>query len=227
MTTVALNAVPRSDFGKGAARRIRREGNIPAVIYGSGTELVHCALPTHDLDLALRKPRVVLSVTVDGATLLVKPRDIQRDPVKRSLDHVDLVIISKEEARERGEMAEAIKTATEAAEEAGMDAAAAVQALEEAVAAGENPTAPPSTPWPTPSTRPRSTPRLLSTRLRSRPLRLPSPARTRPRLLPPPRSSAVRCPIRGWLSASAIPDLSTRRRVTTSARWSSTNWPTT
>jgi len=141
VTTVALTAVPRSDFGKGAARRIRREGNIPAVIYGSGTDLVHCALPTHDLDLALRKPRVVLSVTVDGATLLVKPRDIQRDPVKRSLDHVDLVIISREEAKERSEMAEAIKIATEAAEEAGMDAAAAVQALEEAVAAGEDPTA--------------------------------------------------------------------------------------
>ena len=141
MTTVALTAVPRSDFGKGAARRIRREGNIPAVIYGSGSELVHCALPTHDLDLALRKPRVVLSVSVEGSTLLVKPRDIQRDPVKRSLDHVDLVIITQEEARERSAMAEAIKIATEAAEEAGMDAAAAVQALEEAVAAGEDPTA--------------------------------------------------------------------------------------
>jgi large subunit ribosomal protein L25 len=140
VTTVALTAVPRSDFGKGAARRIRREGNIPAVIYGSGSELVHCALPTHDLDLALRKPRVVLSVTVEGATLLVKPRDIQRDPVKRSLDHVDLVIISKDEARERSEMADAIKAATAAAEEAGIDASAAVQALEEAVAAGEDPT---------------------------------------------------------------------------------------
>jgi len=139
VTTVALTAVPRSDFGKGAARRIRREGNIPAVIYGSGTELVHCALPTHDLDLALRKPRVVLSVTVEGSTVLVKPRDIQRDPVKRSLDHIDLVIITKAEAQERGEMADAIKAATAAAEEAGMDAAAAVQALEEAVAAGENP----------------------------------------------------------------------------------------
>jgi len=139
VTTVALNAVSRSDFGKGAARRIRREGNIPAVIYGSGSDLVHCAIPTHDLDLALRKPRVVLSITVDGSTLLVKPRDIQRDPVKRSLDHVDLVIISKDEARERSEMADAIKAATAAAEEAGMDAASAVQALEEAVAAGENP----------------------------------------------------------------------------------------
>jgi large subunit ribosomal protein L25 len=140
VTTVAMTAVSRSDFGKGAARRIRREGNIPAVIYGSGTELVHVALPEHDLDLALRKPRVVLSVTFDGSTVLVKPRDIQRDPVKRSLEHIDLVIISKDEARERSAMAEAIKAATAAAEEAGMDAASAVLALEEAVAGGEDPT---------------------------------------------------------------------------------------
>lgn len=141
MTTVALSAVARTDFGKGAARRIRREGNIPAVIYGEGTELVHVALPTHDLDLALRRPRVVLSITFDGSTVLVKPRDIQRDPVKRNLEHLDLVIISKKEAAERGEMADAIKAATAAAEEAGIDAASAIQALEEAVALGEDPMA--------------------------------------------------------------------------------------
>jgi large subunit ribosomal protein L25 len=139
VTTVVMSAVPRSDFGKGAARRIRREGNIPAVIYGQGAELVHVALPEHDLNLALRKPRVVLSMTVEGATVLVKPRDIQRDPVTRNIEHVDLVIITKAEAQERGEMAQAIQAATEAAEEAGMDAASAVQALEAAVAAGENP----------------------------------------------------------------------------------------
>jgi ribosomal protein bL25 (Ctc-form) len=141
VTTVALSAVPRSDFGKGAARRIRREGNIPAVIYGDGSDLVHVALPTHDLNLALRKPRVVLSIEIDGETVLVKPRDIQRDPVKRSLEHLDLIIISKSEAKERGAMAAAIQAATDAAEEAGMDAASAVQALEEAVALGEDPAA--------------------------------------------------------------------------------------
>jgi len=139
VTTVALTAVPRSDFGKGAARRIRREGNIPAVIYGQGTDLLHIALPNHDLDLALRKPRVVITVEFEGKSILTKPRDIQRDPVKRSLEHVDLVIISAGEAQDRTDMADAIKAATAAAEEAGMDAAAAVQALEEAVAAGENP----------------------------------------------------------------------------------------
>ncbi len=140
MTTVALSAVPRSDFGKGAARRIRREGHVPAVIYGEGSDLVHVALPTRELTLALRKPRVVFSIEFEGATILVKPRDIQRDPVKRSLEHLDLIIISTAEATERGAMAAAIQAATDAAEEAGMDAASAVQALEEAVALGEDPT---------------------------------------------------------------------------------------
>lgn len=141
MTTVALTAVSRSDFGKGAARRLRRDGSIPAVIYGEGTELVHIAISNHDLDLALRKPRVVISIALEGSTVLTKPRDIQRDPVKRTLEHVDLVVITDEEAKQRSAMADAIAAATEAAEEAGIDAAAAVQALEEAVAAGEDPTA--------------------------------------------------------------------------------------
>jgi len=72
--------------------------------------------------------------------VLVKPRDIQRDPVKRSLEHIDLVIIDKAEATDRQEMADAIAAAIHAADEAGMDSAAAVQALETAVAGGENPT---------------------------------------------------------------------------------------
>jgi large subunit ribosomal protein L25 len=141
VTTVALSAISRSDFGKGAARRIRRTGHIPAVIYGEGTNLLHIALPEHDLDLALRKPRVVISVSVEGQAkaLLTKPRDIQRDPVRRNIEHIDLVIITDAEAKERSEMADAIAAATEAAEEAGMDPAAAVQALEDAVAHGESP----------------------------------------------------------------------------------------
>ncbi len=139
MTTVDLNAISRSDFGKGAARRMRRDGNIPAVIYGQGMELVHIAIPNHDLDLALRKPRVVLSISLDGGTVLTKPRDIQRDPVKRTLEHVDLVVITEHEARVRSAMAQAIAAAAAAAEEAGIDTASVVQALEEAVAAGEDP----------------------------------------------------------------------------------------
>jgi len=139
VTTVDLTATARSDFGKGAARRMRRDGNIPAVIYGQGMELVHIAIPNHDLDLALRKPRVVLSINFDGATVLTKPRDIQRDPVKRTLEHVDLVVITEREARVRSAMAQAIGAAAAAAEEAGIDGGSVVQALEEADAAGEDP----------------------------------------------------------------------------------------
>lgn len=117
MTQVSITAEPRSDFGKGAARRSRRAGLVPAVIYGHGQELQHVALPDHDLALALRKPGVVLEVTLDGKTTLVAPRDVQRDPVKRFIEHVDLVVVSKKEA-------EAIAVAAEehAAELAAEDA---------------------------------------------------------------------------------------------------------
>ena len=139
MTNVNITATPRSDFGKGAARRIRRGGEVPAVIYGRGTELLHVSLPEHDLDLALRKPRVVLNVTVDGNEVLTKPRDIQRDPVKLHLEHVDLVVITKQEAAVRSNYADAVAKAHALAEESGYDAAVVVQALEAAVAEGEEP----------------------------------------------------------------------------------------
>jgi large subunit ribosomal protein L25 len=139
MTKVEISAEPRSDFGKGAARRIRRSGHIPAVIYGSGMELAHVAVPEHDFDLALRKPRVVLSISLAGTTYLTKPRDVQRDPVKRNLEHVDLVIITEREAAIRSNYADAVAKAEIAAAEAGYDAASVIMALEEAVARGEDP----------------------------------------------------------------------------------------
>ncbi len=117
MTQVSITAEPRSDFGKGAARRSRRAGLVPAVIYGHGQEIQHVALPDHALSLALRKPGVVLEVVFEGKTTLVAPRDVQRDPVKRVIEHVDLVVVSKKEA-------EAIAVAAEeyAAELAAEDA---------------------------------------------------------------------------------------------------------
>jgi len=104
---VPITAQERSDFGKGAARRLRREGLVPAVLYGQGAELVHVALPTHDLDLALRRSHVVLEVTLNGRTIVAKPRDIQREPVKRYIEHVDLIIITADEALERNDEAKA------------------------------------------------------------------------------------------------------------------------
>lgn len=109
MPEIAITAVPRSDFGKGAARRLRRAGQVPAVIYGKGSELRHVALPSHELGLALRKPGLVLDVTCDGVTTVVAPRDVQRDPVRQVVEHVDLVIIDKAEQRARIEEGLAIE----------------------------------------------------------------------------------------------------------------------
>ena len=114
MSEVSIIAVPRSDFGKGAARRTRRGGNIPAVIYGEGSAVIHVALPAHELELALRKPRVVLNISFDGKNIVTKPRDIQREPVKRFIEHIDLIIISAGEATERGNEAVAFVEAAEA-----------------------------------------------------------------------------------------------------------------
>ena len=115
---IRLDAEPRSDFGKGAARRLRREGRIPAVLYGQGATLVHLSLPGHDLEQALRKPKVTLEIVQGGATTLAKPRDVQRDPVKRTVEHVDLVIVSAAEARERAAEAEVMIAEAAAAAEA-------------------------------------------------------------------------------------------------------------
>jgi len=114
VSEVSIIAVPRSDFGKGAARRTRRGGNIPAVIYGEGSAVIHVALPAHELELALRKPRVVLNINFDGKNIVTKPRDIQREPVKRFIEHIDLIIISAGEATERGNEAVAFVEAAEA-----------------------------------------------------------------------------------------------------------------
>jgi large subunit ribosomal protein L25 len=139
VTQIDIAAEARSDFGKGAARKLRRSGRTPAVLYGDGQALTHVSLPAHDLDLALRKSRVVLAVSLDGTTVLVKPRDIQRDPVKRTLEHVDLIVISQREAALRSQMADAIAATEAAATEAGVDPASAVALLEQAVADGETP----------------------------------------------------------------------------------------
>ena len=123
MAQVSITAVPRSDFGKGAARRTRREGRVPAVIYGKGYAPQHVSLPDHALTLALRHPGLVLDVTIEGKTLLVAPRDVQKDPVRRVLEHVDLVIVTKAEAAERVEAGLAAEAAAEAAHEAELVAA--------------------------------------------------------------------------------------------------------
>ncbi len=121
MPDVTIEAQPRSEFGKGAARRLRRSGAVPAVIYGDGNDVRHVSLPGHDLMLALKKPKVTLSVQLAGGSVTVAPRQVQRDPVRQVIEHVDLVVISAAEARERAAEAQALVQAEAAAEEAGLD----------------------------------------------------------------------------------------------------------
>ena len=92
-----LVAEKRTDFGKGAARKIRRAGNIPAVMYGHGTEPVHISLPGHDTMMALKHVNALLTIVVEGDEQLALAKDVQRDPVKPVIEHVDLVVVRKGE----------------------------------------------------------------------------------------------------------------------------------
>ncbi len=92
-----IAAEPRTEFGKGAARRIRRASKIPAVLYGHGTDPIHITLPGHETLLALRTANALLSINVDGNLQLALPKQVQRDPIKRTIEHVDLVIVRRGE----------------------------------------------------------------------------------------------------------------------------------
>ncbi|HEY9476417.1 MAG TPA: 50S ribosomal protein L25/general stress protein Ctc [Mycobacteriales bacterium] len=97
MSEVRIAAEPRSEFGKGGARRTRRAGKVPGVIYGHGREPVHVSLPGHELMLALKASNVLLSLELDGGTELVLPKQVQRDPIKGFLQHIDLVVVRRGE----------------------------------------------------------------------------------------------------------------------------------
>ncbi len=88
-----LVAIPRTAFGKGAARTIRREGNIPAVMYGHGTDPVHISLPGHQTMMALKVTNALLTIEIDGVDQLALAKDVQRDVLLRIIDHVDLVVV--------------------------------------------------------------------------------------------------------------------------------------
>ncbi|MDX2544392.1 50S ribosomal protein L25/general stress protein Ctc [Streptomyces sp. WI04-05B] len=97
MSEVKLAAETRTEFGKGAARRARREGKVPAVVYGHGADPVHITLPGHELQLALRTPNVLLTLDVEGRTELAIPKAVQRDALKGFLKHVDLLTVKRGE----------------------------------------------------------------------------------------------------------------------------------
>jgi large subunit ribosomal protein L25 len=95
VSETTLTAVLRTEFGKGAARRARRAGTIPAVLYGHGTAPVHLALPAHDAFLAIKgHANALLSLAFEGRTELALVKDVQRDPVKAVIEHIDLVLVS-------------------------------------------------------------------------------------------------------------------------------------
>lgn len=92
-----VSAELREKFGKGFARRLRVDGKIPAVIYGHGTDPVHVALPAHEMTLLLRKANQVLEIDLAGTTHLALVKDVQRDPVRQIIEHLDLIVVVKGE----------------------------------------------------------------------------------------------------------------------------------
>lgn len=127
----------RSDFGKGAARRVRREGNVPAVIYGHGSVPIHIVIDAHELILMLRRHVTSLDIKVDGKVYSVAPRDIQIDPVRRHVEHLDLVVVTAAEAATIArEAAEAHAKAEASAEAAATQAAAKADARAARIADG-------------------------------------------------------------------------------------------
>ena len=99
MSESNIQAEARTEFGKGAARRIRRADKVPAVLYGHGTDPVHLTLPGHDTMLALKHggANALLTLTVDGKEHLALPKQVQRDPIKGFLEHIDLILVRKGE----------------------------------------------------------------------------------------------------------------------------------
>ena len=93
----AVVAELRENFGKGAARKLRVLGLIPAVIYGHGTEPVHVSLPSHRIGLLLRRTNMILELDINGAKQLVLVKDVQKDPVKAIIEHIDLIVVRKGE----------------------------------------------------------------------------------------------------------------------------------
>lgn len=97
MSEIKLVAETRTEFGKGAARRIRRAHQIPAVMYGHGTKPLHITLPGHDTMMALKHVNALLTIELDGKNHLALAKDVQRDAIKPFIEHVDLVVVERGE----------------------------------------------------------------------------------------------------------------------------------
>jgi large subunit ribosomal protein L25 len=91
--TNKITAEPRTTFGKGVARKLRVLGKIPVVLYGHGTDPQHFSVPAHDVGLLLRKANAILDLQIDGKSQLALVKDVQKDPLRQIIEHIDLVII--------------------------------------------------------------------------------------------------------------------------------------
>ena len=98
MSEVRIPAEPRTEFGKGGARRTRRAGKVPAVLYGHGQEPRHLSLPAREIAAALRyDANALLELQLDGGAELALAKDVQRDPLKQTIDHIDLIAVRRGE----------------------------------------------------------------------------------------------------------------------------------
>jgi large subunit ribosomal protein L25 len=99
MAAEKITAESRTEFGKGAARRIRRANKVPAVVYGHGNEPVHVTLPGHETMMALKHggANALLELSIDGKSQLALTKQVQIDPIRRNLEHIDFVVVVKGE----------------------------------------------------------------------------------------------------------------------------------
>jgi large subunit ribosomal protein L25 len=97
MAEIHINGSKRTEFGKGASRRDRRAGLVPAVIYGHNAEPQHVALPSRELATALKASNVLLNVSFDGKSELVLPKSVSKNPLTGIFEHIDLLVVRKGE----------------------------------------------------------------------------------------------------------------------------------
>ncbi len=97
MAEVSIKGAIRNEFGKGASRRIRRDGSVPAVIYGHGEKPTHISLPAREVGIAIKTSNVLLNIDLGGKEELVLPKSIVRNPLKGTLEHIDLIIVRRGE----------------------------------------------------------------------------------------------------------------------------------
>ena len=97
MAEVSIKGTTRTEFGKGASRRARVAGLVPAVIYGHGEKPLHITLPAKELGVALKESNVLLNIDIDGKVELTLPKSVVRHPLKQILEHIDLVLVRRGE----------------------------------------------------------------------------------------------------------------------------------